>query len=515
MSPVPNRPGSGCTDLAALCFDCPPCLPWTHLAAASSFRASSRTGSTSDFNWTRLSSAAFSSSPTCWPPPRRLGAAALARRFGLINTMVFTHLPSNVLLLLVPLMPSAQLAVALLVVRFCNLADGCSHTSVVHHGRGSSRRTIGRGGHHHGRPIGGIGHLAGARGLLPGKSGLDQRAVFHRRRREDRVRRLPVSVIRLAQAERRLGRSTHHHSACARQRFRAASNPRTRAPRRGSPGRDRGGTPAPRRPRAQAPMRVSSIRRSTFRRRPFPRARSLDDSSRASITTPLSSRSHTRPQVTGLSNRSSATTFFPTATATPVAPSTYLSRSRNSSETIRIDFERVGHRRGGRRGIERRHLPARLHSRRPTGRRCSRVLPSSRVGRLLEDVPQLRRRVRVARGKLFRPVPPAACFDAAHRDRRLAMSGDQNRGVQDAVLLGAAQFLAFEKQDAESPLVGDQQIREPSPPRSPLRRRPIPRGSPHPTGDNRHGRRRARTRERRRGIRDGWDRQHGLRVRWT
>jgi MFS family permease len=47
-----------------------------------------------------------------------LCAAALARRFGLINTMVFTHLPSNILLLLVPLMPSATLAVGLLLVRF-------------------------------------------------------------------------------------------------------------------------------------------------------------------------------------------------------------------------------------------------------------------------------------------------------------------------------------------------------------------------------------------------------------
>ncbi len=47
-----------------------------------------------------------------------LGAAALARKFGLINTMVFTHLPSNVLLLLVPLMPSATLAVAVLLLRF-------------------------------------------------------------------------------------------------------------------------------------------------------------------------------------------------------------------------------------------------------------------------------------------------------------------------------------------------------------------------------------------------------------
>jgi MFS family permease len=44
-------------------------------------------------------------------------AAPLARRIGLLNTMVFTHLPSNVLLLLVPLMPSAALAVAVLLAR--------------------------------------------------------------------------------------------------------------------------------------------------------------------------------------------------------------------------------------------------------------------------------------------------------------------------------------------------------------------------------------------------------------
>ena len=48
-----------------------------------------------------------------------LAAATLARRFGLINTMVFTHLPSNVLLILVPLMPNSTLAVALFLMRFC------------------------------------------------------------------------------------------------------------------------------------------------------------------------------------------------------------------------------------------------------------------------------------------------------------------------------------------------------------------------------------------------------------
>jgi MFS family permease len=45
-------------------------------------------------------------------------AAWLARRIGLVNTMVFTHLPSNVLLMLVPLMPTVELAVLVLLARF-------------------------------------------------------------------------------------------------------------------------------------------------------------------------------------------------------------------------------------------------------------------------------------------------------------------------------------------------------------------------------------------------------------
>jgi len=45
-------------------------------------------------------------------------ASRLASRFGLIRTMVATHLPSNVLLILVPLMPTLPLAVLVLLVRF-------------------------------------------------------------------------------------------------------------------------------------------------------------------------------------------------------------------------------------------------------------------------------------------------------------------------------------------------------------------------------------------------------------
>jgi MFS family permease len=45
-------------------------------------------------------------------------AAPIAARIGLINTMVFTHIPSNVLLILVPLMPNLPLAILVLLLRF-------------------------------------------------------------------------------------------------------------------------------------------------------------------------------------------------------------------------------------------------------------------------------------------------------------------------------------------------------------------------------------------------------------
>ncbi|MCL4302774.1 MAG: MFS transporter [Anaerolineae bacterium] len=47
-----------------------------------------------------------------------LVAARVARRIGLVNTMVWTHIPSNILLMLVPLMPTLPLAVAVLLARF-------------------------------------------------------------------------------------------------------------------------------------------------------------------------------------------------------------------------------------------------------------------------------------------------------------------------------------------------------------------------------------------------------------
>jgi len=45
-------------------------------------------------------------------------AAHVAARIGLLNTMVFTHLPSNILLCVLPFMPSFPLAAAVLLARF-------------------------------------------------------------------------------------------------------------------------------------------------------------------------------------------------------------------------------------------------------------------------------------------------------------------------------------------------------------------------------------------------------------
>lgn len=45
-------------------------------------------------------------------------AARIAKRIGLIKTMVFTHIPSNILLCLVPLMPNLASAIFVLLLRF-------------------------------------------------------------------------------------------------------------------------------------------------------------------------------------------------------------------------------------------------------------------------------------------------------------------------------------------------------------------------------------------------------------
>jgi MFS family permease len=46
-----------------------------------------------------------------------LAATKISERIGLVNTMVFTHIPSNILLCLVPLMPNLELAITVLLLR--------------------------------------------------------------------------------------------------------------------------------------------------------------------------------------------------------------------------------------------------------------------------------------------------------------------------------------------------------------------------------------------------------------
>jgi predicted MFS family arabinose efflux permease len=45
-------------------------------------------------------------------------APRLATRIGLLPTMVFTHLPSNILLMLIPLAPNLEVAIVILLLRF-------------------------------------------------------------------------------------------------------------------------------------------------------------------------------------------------------------------------------------------------------------------------------------------------------------------------------------------------------------------------------------------------------------
>lgn len=49
--------------------------------------------------------------------PAGMLAGRMVARLGAVETMVYTHLPSNVLLILVPLMPTAEAAVAMLIAR--------------------------------------------------------------------------------------------------------------------------------------------------------------------------------------------------------------------------------------------------------------------------------------------------------------------------------------------------------------------------------------------------------------
>ncbi len=68
-------------------------------------------------------------------------AVPIAERIGLINTMVFTHLPSNVLLVLIPFAPDLATAIGLLLAAQRAVANGRADPDLIRHGGGHDRRS--------------------------------------------------------------------------------------------------------------------------------------------------------------------------------------------------------------------------------------------------------------------------------------------------------------------------------------------------------------------------------------
>ena len=124
-----------------------------------------------------------------------LAAGWLARRIGLMNTMIFTHLPSNVLLILVPLMPDVYWAIGLLLLRFSisqmDVPTRQAYTMAVVRPdeRSAAAGVTGS------RPVGGCFDLAHDGDRPCRQRWMDERAVLPRRGTEDSVRPVAVQSI--------------------------------------------------------------------------------------------------------------------------------------------------------------------------------------------------------------------------------------------------------------------------------------------------------------------------------
>ena len=122
-------------------------------------------------------------------------ASRLAARFGLIRTMVVTHLPSNLLLILVPLMPTLPLAILVLLVRFSisqmDVPTSQSYTMAV---VTPEERSAAAGIPVSPGPSG--AHQPALRRLHVCSTGADQPAILHRRHVEDCLRPAAVQGFR-------------------------------------------------------------------------------------------------------------------------------------------------------------------------------------------------------------------------------------------------------------------------------------------------------------------------------
>ena len=116
-----------------------------------------------------------------------LSAASIAKRIGLIRTMVFTHIPSNILLMLVPLMPTLPLAILVLMARFAiSQMDVPTRQSYVMAVVDPDERSAAAGVTAIARTTG-ARHGAGAGRTDARQHSLSEPAVLHHRRVEDRV----------------------------------------------------------------------------------------------------------------------------------------------------------------------------------------------------------------------------------------------------------------------------------------------------------------------------------------
>ena len=130
-------------------------------------------------------------------------AVRLANRIGLINTMVFTHIPSNLLLILVPAHADASIGDHRVAIAIQHLADGRADAPIVYDGGRIARRTFRRFGCHQYRPVPGRGDFPFADRAPFRRSGVAECALLPGRRVENRLRRPALSGFSYDEAARR------------------------------------------------------------------------------------------------------------------------------------------------------------------------------------------------------------------------------------------------------------------------------------------------------------------------
>ena len=147
-----SRGASACAGRAASSCGCPRCSRSMRSAAASSPEPDGLLVPPAVRGRARGPRRRSSSRRTCSPRCRRCRPPGIAARIGLINTMVFTHLPSNVLLMLVPLMPNLRARRRGPAGAVQPQPDGRADAAVLHDGGRRPGRALGGGRHDRHRP---------------------------------------------------------------------------------------------------------------------------------------------------------------------------------------------------------------------------------------------------------------------------------------------------------------------------------------------------------------------------